>query len=136
MGLEIGQLAVLVKGIGLQVQPGRVDVGRRQLDALREELLPDVGQHDGLAPVAGIDLVPGLHRHSRHIGPVSAGLRKANDLRGAEPLGFTGVQKGLVSGAIVLHRSLLAAAEHVVTVFLRGEKLSFQFRIGRFFHSQ
>ena len=118
VGFEIGQLAVLIEGVGLQVQPGGIDVGRRQLDALREGLLPDVGQHNRLAPVADIELVSGIHGHSRHIGPVARGLRQADGFRGAEAFRLAHVQKALVAGTVVLHGRPAVVGEDVVAVLL------------------
>ena len=136
VGLEIGQLAVLIEGVGLQVQPGGVDVGRRQLNALVQGLFPDVGQHDGLAPVADVDLVPGFQEHAPAVGPVARLLRQADGLRRAEALGLAGVQKALVPGAVVLHGRPAGGVEDVVAVLLCGEELFFQLLEFRFFHGQ
>ena len=60
MGLEKGQLTVLVQGVGLQVQAGGVDMGGHDLGALFQALLAYDSQHDALAPVYAIDTVAGL----------------------------------------------------------------------------
>ena len=60
VGLEIGQLRVLIERVGLQIQPRGVDVGGGDLHALRQGPLADAGQQHRLAPVAEVHLVPGL----------------------------------------------------------------------------
>ena len=94
--------------------------------ALRQGGLADVGQHDGLAPVAEEELVPGFHGHARRVGPVALLLRQADGFRRAEALRLAHVQKALVPGAVVLHGRPVRFAQAVIAVFLRGEELFFQ----------
>ena len=79
MGLEVGQLPVLIQGIGLQVQPGGVDVGGGDLTPLRQRPLSDPGQQHALAPVGDVDLVTGG-------GAPSPGYRGGN--RRPQPAGW------------------------------------------------
>ena len=60
VGLEIGQLRLLIQGVGFQVQPGRVDVGGGDLHALRQRPLPNVGQQYRLPPVTEVHPVTGF----------------------------------------------------------------------------
>ena len=118
MGLEVGQLAVLVQGIGLQVQTGGIDMGGGDLGALRQTAAADDGQHQALAPVAGIDLVAGGQRHTPLVGHKAVLLRQCNGGAGAKALRLTGIQKCLVDGAVRLHLLQLGGAQHVIAVAL------------------
>ena len=60
VGLEERHLVLLVKGIGLEIQPGVVDVGGGDPGALGQGLFPDDRQIDGLAADRLIDPVAGL----------------------------------------------------------------------------
>ena len=127
VGLEKGQLTVLIQGVRLQVQPGRVDVGGGDLHTLRQVLFADVGQHDGLAPVAAVQLVPGLHRHAPDERPVALGLRQAKGLRGAQALRLASIQICHIVPAVVLHGGQVLFTQLVIAVFLGGKQLFLQF---------
>ena len=122
MGLEVGQLPVLIQGIGLQVQPGGVDVGGGDLTPLRQRPLSDPGQQHALAPVGDVDLVTGGERRPPDIGAVTGGLSQPDGLRGAQPLGLSGIQKRLVGSAVCLHGCEFSVGEPVVAVLPGGEE--------------
>ena len=124
MGLEIGQLRLLIQGVGLEIQPGGVNVGGGNLRPLCQGLLSDVSQQHRLAPVAEVYLVPRAQGHAPDVGPVAPRLRQAHRLRGAEPLRLARVQKGLVAIAVRLHGRLVQGA--VIAVFLGGQEPLFQ----------
>ena len=86
VGLEIGHLPFFIKGIGLEVQPGRVNVGGGNLRTLRQALLANMGEKNRLVPVADIYLVSRLQRHAPRIAAVSMGLCQADALRGTKAL--------------------------------------------------
>src|SRR5699024_8808797 len=81
MGLEIGQLTVLIQGGGLEVEPRAVNVGRCDLYTLIQALAADYGQQKHLAPVILINLVAGLQSHAPDIRLEAKGLRLADPLR-------------------------------------------------------
>ena len=126
MGLEVGQLAVLIQGAGLQVQTGGVDVGGGDLGALRQTAAANDGQHQALAPVAGVDLVAGGQGHTPLVGHEAVLLRQRNGGAGAETLRLTGVQKRLVDGAVGLHLLQFRRAQHIVAVAVVLQELLFQ----------
>ncbi|MPM71479.1 hypothetical protein SDC9_118444 [bioreactor metagenome] len=121
VGLEVAQLAVLIQRVGLQVQPGRVDVGGGDLRALAERLFPDAGQIHALAPVAEVQLVPRLQLHAAGKGLEASLLRQPYQLLRALPLGLARVQKRLVVRAIGLHGISFFCVKFIVAVFLAGE---------------
>ena len=123
MGLEIGQLAVLIQRIRLQIQPGGVDVGSRDLRALRDGLAADMGQQHALAPVADIHLVPGAQGLPTGQRFVTRPLRQPDGLCGAETLRLTGVQKRHIVPAIGLHLFQLRRIHTVKTVFPAAQQL-------------
>ena len=126
MGLEVGQLAVLIQRIGLQIQTGGVDMGGGDLGALGQTAAADDSQHQALAPVAGVDLVAGGQGHAPLVGHEAVLLRQCDGGAGAEALRLTGIQKCLVDGAIRLHLLQLGRAQHVVAVALVLQELLFQ----------
>ena len=123
VGLEVGHLALLIEGAGLQVQPGAVDMGGGDLDALVQLFLPHHGQQQHLAPVVLVDLVPGLQRHAPHVGLEALGLRQPDALGDALPLGLPGVQKGLVALAVRVHGLPVAGGQPVIAVLLLPQYL-------------
>ena len=126
VGLEIGQLRVLIQGIGLEVQAGRVDVGSGNLHALGQGLLTDVGQQHALVPVAHIHLVPGLQRLASPVGLIARRLRQAHRLCGALPLGLACVQKALIVCAVSLHSRPAGLVHPVVSVAPPAQQLFLQ----------
>ena len=122
VGLQVGQLLSLVEGGGLQVQTGAVDVGRRDLRALRQGLLTDDRQQQHLAPVVLVHPVPGLQLHPPMVGAEPLLLRQTDALADALPLGLAGVQKCLIALAVAVHRLPLLGGHPVIAVLLFGEK--------------
>ena len=116
VGLEKGQLAVLIKGAGLQIQPGRVDVGGGDVGALAQGRGADDRQHDGLAPVDPVDLVSGLQGHSGGEGLEALGLGQRLGGGNALPLRLTQVQELFVVLAIAVHGDLILGTETVIAV--------------------
>ena len=121
----VNQFTVLIERVGLEVQPGRVDVGRSDLRTLRQGLLPDVGQQDTFAPVAHIHPVSRLYFHAPDIGPVPLLLRHTDRFSGAEPLRLGPVQEVLIAGAVCLHGVLIHRL--VIAVLPVGEQLLLPF---------
>ena len=123
VGLEIGQLGVFIEGVGLEVQPRRVGMGRADVRALGQGLAADHGEQDGLAAVdAGLQGHAVLQRtEARLLGQ----LHRGDD---ALALGLRAVKEGLVGLAVGLHRGLIGLAEAVASVFrLVEQRLSFLF---------
>ena len=60
MRVEVGEAAVLVERVLLDIESARVDVRAEDGQALFQRLLADLEQHDALLHVDGIDLVAGL----------------------------------------------------------------------------
>ena len=116
VGLEKGQLRVLIERVGLEIQPGGVDVGRADVDALAEGPGTHHGQHQGLAPVDPVQLVARIDRHAAGEGLEALSLRQAHRLGYALPLRLACVQKLLVVLTIGLHIRLVLGAQAVVAV--------------------
>ena len=116
VGLEEGQLGILIEGIGLEIQPGGVDVGRADVDALAEGPGADHRQHQGFAPVHPVKLVAGIHRHAPGEGLEALGLGQAHRLIHALPLRLAGIQEFLVIAAVGVHIRLVLGAESVISV--------------------
>ena len=96
MRLEEGQLRILIEGAGLQVQPGRVDVGSADLGALVQRLAAHHSQHNGLAPVGAVDLISGSELHAADQRLESPGLGQGNGGIHRLPLRHAAVQELLV----------------------------------------
>ena len=126
MGLEVGQLAVLIQGGGLQVQTGRVDVSGGDLGALRQAAAADDGQHQTLAAVAGVDLIAGGQGHAALVLHEAMLLRQSDGGAGAEALRLAGVQERLVDGAVCLHLLQIRRAQHIVAVAVILQQLLLQ----------
>ena len=123
VGLEIRHLAVLIQRRGLQIQPRRVDMRRRDLRALGQALLTDDRQHQPLAPVAGVHLIPGLQRHAALILHKALRLCRGDSRPGAEPFGLSLVQEGLVVRAVRLHLRQLRLAQRIIPVLVIPKQL-------------
>ena len=126
VGFQQGQLTVLIEGIGLEIQTGRINVRSRNLRAMLQRLPADMGQHHRLTPVAHIHLVAAFELFSPDIGPVARRLCQTHRLRGAQPLGLTGIQERLVRCTVGLHGLQLFLAQPVISVFPAGKQLLFQ----------
>ena len=137
MGLAVGHLLVLIEWVLLQVQAGGVDVGRADDGALVQALLPDHGQHDGLAAVVVIDLVAGLELLAPDQRPEPGGFRLGHSIGHALALDLAFVQEGLVARAVILDGLLLAVGQAVIAVG-GAEKQGVPLLLGRglfvFFH--
>ena len=122
MGLEIGQLRVLIQGPGLQIQAGCVGVGGGNDGALGQRFSADDGQHDSLATVVAVHLVAGLEGHAgliRHKAPL---LGQLDAVVHAQTLGLAVVQKVLVILAIGVHGGLFALRQAVIAVLRRVQQ--------------
>ena len=118
VGLQKGQIVRLIEGVLLQIQAGGVDVGGPDVHALLQALPAHHRQHDGLAPVHPVHLVPGLQIHAPLVLPEAGGLRQGHSPVHALPLGLARVQKLLVAGAVGLHGLQLLPVHPVIAVFL------------------
>ena len=118
VGLEEGQLVALIEGVLLQVQTGGVDVGRTDVHALAKAPAADDRQHDGLAPVHLIELVPRLYRHAPDKGLEARGLGHGYGALHALPLRLAVVQKLLIALAVGIHGLQLAGGQTVIAVLL------------------
>ena len=126
MGLAVGQLAVLINGMRLQIQTGRVDVAGHDLCALGQALPADHGQHHALLPVHPVHPVAGLQGHAPLIGDKARRLRQRHGVGRALPLGLAVVQKALVVPAIGLHGIQRLLVHPVIAVLAAGkQQLSF-----------
>ncbi len=103
MGLEVGDLRLLIERIGLDIQPGRVHMGGADVGALAQRLSADDGQGDGLIPVIVVDLVAGLCFHTGGKGLEAQAFRLCHGPGGGFPLGLAGVHKGHVALAVIVH---------------------------------
>ena len=114
--LEVGQLGILVEGIGLEVEPRRVGVGRADVRALGERLLADDHEHDGLAAVVVVELVTGGDGHARRVGLEALRLGEADGGDDAFAFGLRDVEERLVLLAVVVHFRLFDSADAVEAV--------------------
>ena len=78
-------------------------MSRTDVDALVQIFSADNGQHNSLAPVGLVHLVPRLELHATDIGTEAGGLRQCNGTVHTLPLGLASVQKLLVSGTVSLY---------------------------------
>ena len=123
MGLEEGQLAVLIQGIRLQVQPGRVDMGGHDVCALGQALPAYHRQHDALVPIHPIDFVPGGQGRAPLIGLEARLFRQLHGHPGALALGFALLQEGLIQAAVALHGLQFLRLDAVIAVLPRRKQL-------------
>jgi len=122
MGLEIGQLRVLVQGPGLQVQTGRVGMGGGNVGTPGQRLGADHRQHDALAPVVAVHLVAGFEGHTGLELHKAVLLRQLDAVLHAQPLGLAVVQEVLIILAVVVHGGLLALRQAVIAVLRRVQQ--------------
>ena len=116
MGLQVGNFGVLVQGVGLDVQPGAVDVSGADIHTGIQALLADDGQKDALAPVVPVDLVSRLQAHAGDEGPEAGFFSGGYGIGHSLPLGFGRVHKGRVVLAVGLHFSFLGRGQTVIAV--------------------
>ena len=127
VGLEVGNLGILIQGIGLQVHPGRIHMGRADIGALGQGLGADDGNQKALAPVVQKNLIAGLHRHTGdgRLKTVGDGLLGCPGSR--FPFGFAGVHKGSIPFGVAFHFGALFGSDFLVAVLRLGEKGRTQF---------
>ena len=118
VGLEERELVGLIEGVLLQIQTGRIDVGRTDVGALVQILLAHDCQHHRFPAVHPVDLVSGLELHAPLIGPEASVLRQGHCPLHALPLRLTRIQKLLVTGAVGLQGLHFPGIHTVVAVFL------------------
>ena len=126
MGLEIRHTVFLIQRVGLQIQPGGVDMSGGDLHALRQALLPYDRQHQALAAVGGIHLVTGLQRHAPAVRDKALRLGTGDGGADAETLRLALVQKALVVHTVALHLRQVGLGQHIVAVALITQKLLLQ----------
>ena len=126
MGLAVGEAAVLIQRIGLQVKPWGIDMGGGDLHPLRQALLAYDRQHQALAAVGGIHLVTGLQRHAPAVLDKALLLRTGDSGADAEPLRLALVQKALVVHAVPLHLRQIGIGQHIVAIAVIPQKLLLQ----------
>ena len=118
VGLEESYVICLIQGQLLQIQTGRIDMGRGDIDALLQPLPSDHRQHDGLAPVGLIHLVPGLQLHAPHKGLKPRGPDQRDGAVHTLPLSLARVQELLIAHAVGLHGLQVGSSHPVIAVFL------------------
>ena len=128
MGLEIGDLAVLIQGLGLQVHAGRIHMGSADVCALGQRLGAHNGNHKALAPVVQVDLIPGLDFHTGHGRLEAVLLSLGRGPGGGLPLSLAGVHKSGIALAVGLHfgplflaqtnKAILGAAQQRLAEFI------------------
>ena len=94
-------------------------MGRGDVHALVQPPAAQHRQHDRLAPVGPVHLVPRLERHPALVGTETGGLRQSDGPVHTLPLRLAGVQKLLIAGAVGVHGLQLRPVHPVIAVFLR-----------------
>ena len=118
VGLKERELVSLIEGVLLQIQTGRIDVGRADVGTLVQILLTHHRQHHRFPAVHPVDLVSGLELHAPLVGPEAGVLRQGHCPLHALPLRLTSVQKLLVTGAVGLQGLHLLGIHAVIAVLL------------------
>ena len=127
VGLEVGNFAVLIQGLGLHVHAGGVHMGSADVGTLGKRLLANHGNHKALAAVVQIDLIAGLYLHA-HLGRNKAVLLSHfGGPGGCLPLGLAGIHKGTVAQRISFHFLTLLGGQSGVAVLGGAEQGSTQF---------
>ena len=97
VGVGIGQIGVLVEGVLLEVDAGRVNVCAHDVDAFGQGSFAQMEEHNGLAHAVHIDLVAGLEGLARLDGivqvDVTGSFGGSDGFGHAFALGFAVVQK-------------------------------------------
>ena len=97
MRIGKGQIGVLVEGILLEVDTGRVDMRAHDVDAFGQGRFAQMEEHNGLAHAVHIDLVAGLEGLARLDGivqvDVTGSFGGSDGFGHAFALGFAVVQK-------------------------------------------
>ena len=134
MRLEIGQLAVLIEGVRLEIEARGVDVRGADVRAVVERLGADDGEDHALAAVVAVDAVAGLEAHAGSEGD-EAGLLGLGD-RPVDGLAFnfTGRNKVHIVADVRLHRGAVSLGDTVVAVLRVGKQHFAQRFVFCFFH--
>ena len=127
MGFDKGDFRILVQGLGLQVQPGRIHMGSTDIGALCQRFGAHNGNQEALAPVVQIDLIAGFYLHTGHRGPKAPCFRLPGSPGSGFPLRLAGIHKSGIALAVVFHfltlltcqlqKSIPGAAEQGFTQF-------------------
>ena len=88
MRLEIYGVVILIDGIGLEIEPWRIDMGTEDIKALSRTLLTDYSGCKALALDALIDLVTGLELGNRFDVPIAVLLCDSDGRLRAQALGL------------------------------------------------
>ena len=127
VGLEVGDLGILIQGIGLQIHPGGIHMGGADVGAFGQGLFAHNRQQDALAPVVQVDLVAGLGIHARGEGAEAPLLCLSHSPGGGLTLGLAGIDKSPVALAVVFHFRPLFVGNAGVAVLGSGQQGSTQF---------
>ena len=127
VGLEVGDLGILIQGIGLQVHPGRVHMGGADVGTLGKALFAHDGQDDALFTVDIINLIAGVQGHSCHEGLEAVVLGSLGGPGSGLPLGLAGIHEGSVALAVSLHLGTLGLVDTGVAVLGGSQKLAAEF---------
>ena len=99
VGLEQAEVGRLIQGVGADVQPGRVDVGDDQVEAVLHRAGADGAAQHHLALVDPVDLLAGGVLFAVVVQLVAGGLQGLLGIDGHFPLGLAPGQEVLVSFA-------------------------------------
>ena len=100
MSVEIGQVMVLIQGIGLEVEAGRIDMRRSDGHAVGNGTGTDHREQQGLIPVIDVHPVPGFEGSGPVKGDKPRLLRHFDGFAHRFPLGLGRVHKGFVPLAV------------------------------------
>ena len=127
MGLEEGQLGILIQRIGLQVQTGGIHVSSTDIGAVGQAFAADHRQNNALIAVVKENLIAGLDVHTRD-HRLKAVLHSHGDRpSGSFPLGLAGIHKFGIALAVVLHFGSLFFRQGGIAVLGSKEQGVFQF---------
>ena len=119
MGLQIGQLAVLVQRRGLQIQTGRIDVRAADLHAAFQTFAADDRQKHRLAAVDAVDLIPCLQLLAAHKRTEARLFRLRHRFHHTLAFGLARVQKMLIALAVGFAAFFFRRADAPMAVFRR-----------------
>ena len=127
VGFEVGNLGVLVQGIGLQIHPGGVHMGSADIGALGQGLGADDGKQEALAPVVEINFIAGLYLHAGDSGLKTVGDGLLGCPGSCLPFGLAGIHKGGIPCGIAFHFLPLLGGQTLVSVLLLHQKRGTKF---------
>ena len=93
VGLQESHLRIFIEGVGLYVDPGRVNVGSADIGTLCQRFATHNRQNDGLIPVVKVDLVTGGNGHAGSEGLEALLLGFCHSPGGCFPFGLAGVDE-------------------------------------------